>query len=83
MNNADALALLQRALNEVAPDRASDWETVTLETTIEDLELDSIANMELIGILEDETGAEFPEDELPNVEHLGHLAKLMNGQSLE
>ena len=46
-SEAEILDLIRAALNEVVPDRADDWTTVQLDRTIEELELDSIATMEM------------------------------------
>jgi len=77
MNDAEVLALIRNALNDVVPDRAADWASIELSQTIEELGLDSISTMEMVGQLEDATGATFPDEELPKVNSLGDLATLV------
>jgi len=43
-----------------------------------DLALDSIAIMEMIGVLEDRVGTTWPEDELLKVQTVADLAKLVS-----
>jgi acyl carrier protein len=80
MNDAHILDLIQKALTEVVPDRAADWSAVTLDKTIEELGLDSIATMEMVGFLEDETGVTFPDEALPKVNALSDLAALVKAE---
>ncbi len=76
MTDQEATELIRKALNEVVPDRAAEWETVSLDHTIESLNLDSIATMEMVGVLEDLTDSTFPDEALPKVNTLGDLAAL-------
>jgi len=76
-SEAEILDLIRAALNEVVPDRADDWTTVQLDRTIEELELDSIATMEMVGCLEEKTDTTFPDEELPKVSTLRDLATLV------
>ncbi len=77
MNDTEILALIRDALKDVAPNRASEWDTVALDKSIEQLSLDSIATMEMVGFLEDKTEATFPDEELAKVNSLGDLASLV------
>lgn len=76
MSEAEILDLIRAALNEVVPDRAADWKSLELDRTIEELELDSIATMEMVGYLEEKTDTTFPDEELPKVNSLRDLATL-------
>jgi acyl carrier protein len=82
MTDAEILTLIQRALDDVVPDRSDDWKNLTFETTIEDLELDSVATIEMLGFLEEETDRTFPDDEIGLVEGLKDLAVLVRGGTL-
>jgi acyl carrier protein len=77
MNDAQILDLIRKALTQVVPERADDWAVVDLSKPIEELGLDSILTMEMVTALEDETGATFPDEELPKVNTLGDLARLV------
>lgn len=77
MNDAEILDLLKKALLEVAPDRASEFNDVQMSNTIEDLQLDSIALMEMVGFLEDTLDATFPDEALPTVNTLADLGTLV------
>lgn len=76
MTDAEALDLIRDALNNVVPDRASDWEAIALDMTIDQLELDSICTMEMVGQLEEATNTTFPDEALPRVNTLRDLAAL-------
>ena len=77
MTDAQMVSLIQEALFEVAPSRKADFEGLTLGLTIEELNLDSIATMEMVGFLEDKTDNTFPDEELARVKSVGDLASLI------
>ena len=81
MDDAQILNLIKEALFEVAPNRKEEFEDLTIDTTIEDLALDSIATMEMVGFLEDKTEKTFPDEDLAQVNALEDLASLVrNGR---
>ncbi|MDF1563112.1 MAG: acyl carrier protein [Deltaproteobacteria bacterium] len=80
MNDQEILGLLKEALAEVAPARAADFDSITLEATIEDLDLDSVSTMEMVGFLEERVDVIFPDEELARVSRLGDLAALIRGE---
>jgi len=82
MNEQEIIGLLKEALNDVAPDRSADFESITLEASIEDLELDSVSTMEMVGFLEERTDVIFPDEELARVTKLGDLAALIRGERI-
>jgi acyl carrier protein len=77
MNDDQVLGLVKEALFEVAPNRKADFDKISLENTIEDLSLDSIATMEMVGFLEDRTEKTFPDEELAKVNTIRDLASLV------
>jgi acyl carrier protein len=77
MNDAQVLAMVKEALFEVAPNRKEEFDEISLDDTIEDLALDSIATMEMVGFLEDKTEKIFPDEELAKVNTVGDLANLV------
>ncbi len=82
MNDAEVLALIKEALNDVAPGREADFAKVTLTSSIEDLGLDSIATMEMVGYLEEKVDTTFPDEELAKVASVADLSKLIRDGSL-
>ncbi len=77
MDDAEVLSLIRQALDEVAPDRADQFEKVTLATEIKDLDIDSIVTLEMVGSIEDRLASTFDEDELAKVKNLGDIAALI------
>ncbi len=77
MDNAELLALIKEALAEVAPTRKKDFADATLDTKIESLGLDSIATMEMVGFLEEQVDATFPDEKLTEVTSLRDLGALV------
>ncbi len=77
MNDADVLAMVKEALFEVAPNRKEEFDEIGLDDTIEDLALDSIATMEMVGFLEDKTEKTFPDEELAKVDTIRDLVNLV------
>ena len=77
MNDEKVLSLIKEALFDVAPSRKEEFEDIEIATTIEDLALDSIATMEMVGFLEDKTDMTFPDEELAKVQSLSDLAKMI------
>jgi acyl carrier protein len=65
--NPDVVALFRSAVFEAGGIKL---ENLTLDTTLSDLNLDSIAVMESIAVLEDKLGIRIPDEEL------GRLTKL-------
>lgn len=77
MNETTALSMIRDALVEVAADRKTDFDDINGEMSIEDLDLDSVATMEMVGIIEERLGTVFPDEELPQVHQLKHIQSLM------
>lgn len=80
MTDSEILDLIREALFEVAPNK--EFPDLAMSTTIEQLALDSITTMEMVGFLEDRVDTTFPDEELAKVHALGHLASLVRGESL-
>jgi acyl carrier protein len=79
MSDADILVLLKESLMEVVPGRDSDWSQVTLDTTIDDLSVDSVTFMELVSAVEERVGKVFPDDKLAQLTNFRDLAALAQG----
>ena len=82
MNDTQILALIRDALFEVAPTRKDDFAKITLETRIDELRLDSIATMEMVGFVEDKLETTFEEDQLARVQKLEDLAKIIRNHAV-
>lgn len=76
MSDDDAIGMIREALVAVAPKRKADFGGITVQTTIDQLQLDSIALMEMVGQLEERTGRTFPDEDLARIMTLGDLATL-------
>ena len=77
MTDEKVLSLIREALFDVAPNRKEEFANIAISTTNEDLALDSIATMEMVGFLEDKTDMTFPDEELATVQSLTDLARLI------
>lgn len=80
MDPDDALALIQRALIAVAPQRAPEFQALSPETLIASLRLDSIRRVEMIGYIEDEMGILFEDEELIQLDTVASLVALIAGR---
>ncbi|MCB9664576.1 MAG: hypothetical protein H6732_10730 [Alphaproteobacteria bacterium] len=80
MTDDEALAMIKEALLEVASDKADSFDDLSLSLSIEDLELDSVTTMEMVGVLEERLDTVFPDEELPKVNTLGDITTLMRGK---
>ena len=60
------------------PGRSKDWKDVAMETSFEELSVDSVTFMELVGAVEERTGKVFPDDRLAQLVTFRDLATLIN-----
>lgn len=70
----DLIALFREAALQVANRR---FDGLTQDTLIASLGLDSVAVIEVIGSIEDETGARLTDEELKSLQTLGDLSRLV------
>ena len=77
MTDTQLLDLFKEALTEVAPDKAAQFTSLTLATSIEDLQVDSVTFMELVGAVEERVGRNFADDELQRITTFADLASLI------
>lgn len=79
-DEASVRKLIQEAMTTVC-EREENWvgdaTALPAATPFEDLGLDSVATLELIGVVEDQIGAEFADDELVRIVTLGDLITLV------
>ena len=71
------LNFVREAVVEVAPARTEALETLSLDVNIRDLAMDSVETMEMIGVIEEELGVIFADDELAQVVKFSDLAAVM------
>jgi acyl carrier protein len=81
MDDEAVLALIREALVEVAPDKAARFAQLDSETKIQDLGVDSIRIMEMLGSIEDRLGRTFAEDALASAKTVGHVIALIQTTS--
>jgi len=77
MQDEDALEMIREALCQVAPERAQQFQKLTLDSEVKSLGIDSILTLEMIGNLEDGLARTFEEHELAKVNKLSDLAALI------
>lgn len=82
LDDGRELALIREAISHVVEVDGStrlDPSTVDLETSLDEMGLDSVLSMEVIGHLEERLGREFPDDQLSRIRTVGDLAALIRG----
>lgn len=79
----ELLAVVHRALVDVAPGQAAQFEQLSLSSRIDNLELDSIAIVEMVGIIEGSVGTSFPLDEIAAVGTVQDIVDLIRKGSGE
>ncbi|MCB9682031.1 MAG: acyl carrier protein [Alphaproteobacteria bacterium] len=77
MNEGQALEMIKAALVEVAGDRSDDFADIRPAMTIEELNLDSVTTMEMVGLLEEQLDTVFPDEELPHVNTMADIVSLI------
>ena len=77
MNDNDLIVIFKEALDSVAPGRLQDFDVLTLDASIDDLSLDSVNFMELIGVVEERIGRTFADDQLARISTLRDIANLI------
>jgi acyl carrier protein len=64
MTDKEILDLLKMAHRYADPERHEATESITMDATFPDLGIESVSAMSMAGFIEDELGADFPDDEL-------------------
>ena len=77
MTDEQILTLIRQALGEVAPTRKAEFASITEDTRIDALGLDSIATMEMVSFIEEHIEVTFPDDELARVQKVADLVALV------
>jgi acyl carrier protein len=74
MNDDEVLAVLKDALGDAAPEIKASF---TMQSTLADLGIDSIAALEMAGHVEHKLSIRLPDDELAHVNTIADLVKLV------
>lgn len=77
MNNEQAAALVREAISEVAPSRSGDFASVDLNTKLRDMGIDSVAAMEMVGVVEERLEITFPDEDLAQLNRFSDLVDLI------
>lgn len=71
------LDLLQRAYLFAKPDNQAGRDALKLDSTIEELGIESIAALEITGFIEEELGIEFNDNDIASVRGMSDLVRLI------
>lgn len=77
MTNEQAVALIKQALGEIAPGKVAEFDSVSLDTKIRDLGIDSVAAMEMVGCVEERLEVTFPDEDLAQLSRFSDLVDLI------
>lgn len=77
IDHQDTIGLLKRAFLYARPDHSEAAQRLTLDATIEELGIDSIAALEMSGFIEEQIDVQFPDDELVGIRSMRDLAQLV------
>ena len=70
--------LTQRVIDHIAQVHGVDADTITPESTFEELDIDSLGAMSLVADLEIEMGVEVPNEELLKIRTVGQAAESLS-----
>ena len=74
MSQNDVLKVLQETLEEV---ENRSFAHISEQTTVSDLEVDSVTMMEVIGCLEDDLNIQIPDDKLAGLNTVGDIVAVV------
>lgn len=77
LDDSTLLALLKKAYLFAKPEHAATVHQLTLDATVESLDIDSLAALEMSGYVEEELDVHFADDELVSIRSMRDLAQLM------
>lgn len=73
--NEEIIEIFKESVKEV--DMNVKVETVSMDTELSQLGLDSVMTMEVIGVLEEKLNVRFPDDELATLKSMSDLSELI------
>lgn len=77
MNQQEIVSLIQEAIEEVAPGKGANVDPNNLDMAIRDAGIDSVASMEMAGVIEEEIGVTFADEDLNAVQSFSDLMKMI------
>jgi acyl carrier protein len=77
LSDQEIIDLIREALLDMHPERAHDFEGITLDTTVQELYIDSISAVEMVGYIEDSIGRSFQIHDVAGVRKLADIAALI------
>jgi acyl carrier protein len=80
MNEEELLSLLRRALVKAEPRFAAIAGTLTLETYLADLGVDSLMLLNMLGVVEEQLDIEVPDDKMVAAQTVAEVAALIREQ---
>lgn len=76
MTDAEILQMLKEAFAYADPAKAASA-SVTLDSTLADIGIDSVGTLEMVAFVEDRTGKTFPDDELTGINSVSDFVSLI------
>jgi acyl carrier protein len=76
-SNVDIIPIFREAAREVAGEKLKGLDTLTLDTKLSDLALDSVAVMEVIGMVEERLHVRFDDGDLSRLSTVRDLSTLV------
>ena len=77
MNNEEILKLIKDAMVYADPQQVAQHRELSLDHSLSDLGIDSIAALEMAAALEEQLGVQFPDDELSGVVDVRGFVRLV------
>ncbi len=79
MTNEEAIEIVKAALAEINPAKAAEFGPDKLDTKIRDMGIDSVAAMEMVGVVEERLEVTFPDEDLAQLNRFSDLVNLIKG----
>lgn len=83
MKDEELLALVREALISAKPKIEAQTQTMTMDTRLDEFNLDSLATTTTSGYIEDKLDIELDDAQLPKVETIGHFVALVRSALAE
>ena len=81
MTKDAAIALIKEALHEISPARAKEFDVTNLDLKIRDIGIDSVAAMEMVGVVEEKLEVTFPDEDLAQLRRFSDLVDLITNNA--
>lgn len=77
LQDADLLDLLKQALLFARPERTDVAERITLNSTMDELGIESVVALEMVGFIEEKLDIQFQDGELSQIQGMDSLVRLI------